>query len=232
MSLRRAGGQQTLPRPTQWRELQHSPFDRLDTQALGSLAAVRSALAANLPHEESQRPPANAQPSAVLVGIFDTSSGPHVVLTRRSEHLSSHRGQIAFPGGRLEPGESSLQAAIRETREEIGLDVAGAAVLGQLSAHRTISSSSHIVPHVVDLGAAPSRFQMSDEVERIFSVPLSELVRPDTFAQEHWTFADREVVVPFFYLDDETIWGATARMLQELLLLTLKHHGPAASRTV
>jgi hypothetical protein len=73
---------------------------------------------------------------------------------------------------------------------------------------------------------------MSDEVERVFSVPLSELVRPDTFAQEHWTFADREVVVPFFYLDDETIWGATARMLQELLLLTLKHHGPAASRTV
>jgi hypothetical protein len=72
---------------------------------------------------------------------------------------------------------------------------------------------------------------MSDEVERIFSVSLSELVRPDTFVQEHWTFADREVVVPLFYLDDETIWGATARMLQELLLLTLKHHGPAASRT-
>jgi hypothetical protein len=75
---------------------------------------------------------------------------------------------------------------------------------------------------VVDLGAPPSVFQLSDEVERAFTVPLVDLVRPDTFAQEHWVFADREVVVPMFYLDDETIWGATARMLQELLLLTLQ----------
>jgi hypothetical protein len=52
---------------------------------------------------------------------------------------------------------------------------------------------------------------------------LPELIRPDTYAQEHWRFADREVVVPFFYLDDETIWGATARMLQELILLVLTH---------
>jgi mutator protein MutT len=157
-----------------------------------------------------------------LVGLFDSSVGPQVLLTRRSESLSSHRGQIAFPGGRLEPGETSLQAALRETREEVGIDVTHVTVLGQLAAHRTISSTSHIVPHVADLGAEPSGFRLSDEVERVFSVPLVDLVRPDTFAQEHWVFTDREVVVPMFYLDDETIWGATARMLQELLLLTLQ----------
>jgi len=167
-------------------------------------------------------PPPSAHPSAVLVGLFDSPVGPQVLLTRRSETLSSHRGQIAFPGGRLEPGETSLQAALRETHEEVGIDVTNLTVLGQLAAHRTISSSSHIVPHVADLGAAPSRFRLSDEVDRAFSVPLVDLVRPDTFAQEHWVFADREVVVPMFYLDDETIWGATARMLQELLLLTLQ----------
>lgn len=219
---RRPGGAQTLPRPTQWRELTHSPFDRLDTAALTDFSAVCSALAKFTPNPASQRPPASAQPSAVLVGLFDSPVGTQVLLTRRSESLTSHRGQVAFPGGRLERGETSLQAALRETREEIGLDAANATVLGELAAHRTISSSSHIVPHVVDLGVAPSHFQMSDEVERVFSVPLSELVRPDTFAQEHWVFADREVVVPMFYLDDETIWGATARMLQELLLLTLQ----------
>ena len=219
---RRPGGAQVLPRPTQWRELQHSPFDRLDIAALTDFAAVRAAVVEFTPNPVSQQPPASAQPSAVLVGLFDSSVGPQVLLTRRSESLSSHRGQVAFPGGRLEPGETSLQAALRETREEIGIDVTSATVLGELAAHRTISSSSHIVPHVVDLGAPPNVFQLSDEVERAFTVPLVDLVRPDTFAQEHWVFADREVVVPMFYLDDETIWGATARMLQELLLLTLQ----------
>ena len=219
---RRPGGAQALPRPAQWRELQHSPFDRLDIAALTDFAAVRAAVAEFTPNPASQQPPASAQPSAVLVGLFDSSVGPQVLLTRRSESLSSHRGQVAFPGGRLEPGETSLQAALRETHEEIGIDVTSATVLGELAAHRTISSSSHIVPHVVDLGAPPNVFQLSDEVERAFTVPLVDLVRPDTFAQEHWVFADREVVVPMFYLDDETIWGATARMLQELLLLTLQ----------
>jgi len=219
---RRPGGAQALPRPAQWRELQHSPFDRLDIAALTDFAAVRAAVAEFTPNPASQQPPASAQPSAVLVGLFDSSVGPQVLLTRRSESLSSHRGQIAFPGGRLEPGETSLQAALRETHEEIGIDVTSATVLGELAAHRTISSSSHIVPHVVDLGAPPSVFQLSGEVERVFTVPLADLVRSDTFAQEHWVFADREVVVPMFYLDDETIWGATARMLQELLLLTLQ----------
>ena len=219
---RRVGGTQSLPRPAQWRELHHSPFERLDTTALANFSAVRAALAEFRPDPESQMPPPSAQPSAVLVGLFDSSVGPQVLLTRRSETLSSHRGQIAFPGGRLEPGETSLQAALRETHEEVGIDVTNLTVLGQLAAHRTISSSSHIVPHVADLGAAPSRFRLSDEVDRAFSVPLVDLVRPDTFAQEHWVFADREVVVPMFYLDDETIWGATARMLQELLLLTLQ----------
>lgn len=219
---RRAGGGQTLPRPVQWRELHHSPFARLDTTALANFSAVRAALAEFRPDPESQMPPPSAHPSAVLVGLFDSPVGPQVLLTRRSETLSSHRGQIAFPGGRLEPGETSLQAALRETHEEVGIDVTNLTVLGQLAAHRTISSSSHIVPHVADLGAAPSRFRLSDEVDRAFSVPLVDLVRADTFAQEHWVFADREVVVPMFYLDDETIWGATARMLQELLLLTLQ----------
>ncbi|NCV09548.1 MAG: hypothetical protein EBV66_03875 [Actinobacteria bacterium] len=82
---RRPGGAQALPRPTQWRELQHSPFDRLDTAALTDFAAVRAAVAEFTPNPASQQPPASAQPSAVLVGLFDSSVGPQVLLTRRSE---------------------------------------------------------------------------------------------------------------------------------------------------
>ncbi|NBO83915.1 MAG: CoA pyrophosphatase, partial [Actinobacteria bacterium] len=106
-------------------------------------------------------------------------------------------------------------------REEIGLDASDASILGQLAAHRTISSRSHITPHVVELAREPNHFSLNSEVERVFSVALPELIRPDTYVQEHWRFTDREVVVPMFYLDDETIWGATARMLQELILLVL-----------
>lgn len=218
---RRPGGRQTLPRPATWRELGHAPWSRLDTSTLGDLESIARSVARSQPHPESQRPPAHAHPSAVLVPLFASGDGPRVLLTRRSESLSSHKGQVAFPGGRLEAGESSLHAALRETREEIGLDASSATVIGELSAHRTISSSSHIIPHVVVLGAEPRDFATNEEVERVFSVTLHELVRPDTFAQEHWVFPDREVVVPMFYLDDETIWGATARMLQELILLAL-----------
>ncbi|MBM3815840.1 MAG: CoA pyrophosphatase [Actinobacteria bacterium] len=218
---RRPGGRQTLPRPLQWRELSHSPWSRLDLSALGDIDAIESALQNHRPNPESQQPPAHAQPSAVLVPLFVAADGPRVLLTRRSESLNSHKGQIAFPGGRLEAGESSLDAAMRETREEIGIDASTARVVGELPAHRTISSSSHIVPHVVRLPSEPQQFALNGEVDRVFSVSLGELVRADTFVQEHWVFQDREVVIPMFYLDDETIWGATARMLQELILLAV-----------
>ena len=218
---RRRGGSQTFPRPARWHELRHAPWSHLDTSALGELDAVRRALAATGRGDVVQPPSDDAQPSAVLVSLVDHADGPSVILTRRSESLNSHKGQVAFPGGRLEPGESSFEAALRETREEIGIDASGARRLGELSAHRTVSSRSHIVPHVVELSEAPARYELNDEVDRVFTVPLRELVRPDTFVQEHWFFSDREVVVPFFYLDDETIWGATARMLQELVLRTV-----------
>ena len=222
MVQRRPGGRQQLPRPVSWRELDYAPWDRLDTRALGDIDAVCRAIARHQPDEELQRAPAQAHQSAVLVPLFVADEQPRVLLTRRSERLSTHKGQIAFPGGRLEPGETSLQAALRETQEEIGIDARNAHLVGELTAHRTISSTSHIVPHVVRLPQAPVEFAPNDEVERVLSVSLAELIRPDTFAQEHWAFPDREVVVPMFYLDDETIWGATARMLQDLLLLVLK----------
>lgn len=219
-SIRRPGGRQTLPRPVNWRELDHAPWSHLDTSGLADVEVVRRALARRTTYE-TLPPTTDFQPSAVLVPLVNERGRPHVLLTRRSETLHSHKGQIAFPGGRIETGETSFAAAIRETREEIGLDASNAHRLGELSVHRTVSSRSHIVPHVVELAEMPTRYSLNDEVDRVFTVALADLVRPDTFSQEHWVFADREVIVPIFYLDDETIWGATARMLQELVLLAV-----------
>lgn len=219
---RRPGGTQGLPRPEVWRELPQADWLQGDVSPLTDMSAVRDAVATFRPDSMTQQPPVHASPSAVLISLFADARGPSVILTRRSQHLSTHQGQVAFPGGRVEPGETPWQAAVRETYEEIGIDVARARRLGELAAHRTVSSQSHIVPYVAELPSAPDKFVTNDEVDRVFSVPLADLARPDTFVQEHWVFADREVVVPMFYLDDETVWGATARMLHELITLVVR----------
>lgn len=192
-------------------------WERIDLDILRDFPHITASLREHRPDPAMQVPPPEANPSAVLVTLVDDVRGPSVLLTRRAEWLSTHKGQIAFPGGRLEPGESSLAAALREAREEIGLEPHVVTPIGELVAHRTVSSASHIIPHVAEARALPSQYVTSAEVERVFTVPLVELVRPDTFVEEHWVFPDREVRVPFFYLDDETIWGATARMLQALI---------------
>jgi 8-oxo-dGTP pyrophosphatase MutT (NUDIX family) len=215
--MRRPGGRQTLPRPALWSEVTEPLWERIDRDALRDFPHITTALRRHRPDPTLQVPPPEAHPSAVLITLVDDSRGPSVLLTRRAEWLSTHKGQIAFPGGRLEPGESSLAAALREAREEIGLEPHVVTPIAELVAHRTVSSASHIVPHVATARSLPGEYTPSAEVDRVFTVPLVDLVRPDTFVEEHWTFADREVRVPFFYLDDETIWGATARMLQVLI---------------
>lgn len=220
---RRPGGRQQLPRPSIWRELPQPEWLNGDLSVLNDLAALRAALDAHRPDAGVQVAPANLNSSAVLISTFADDDGPRVILTRRSQHLSTHQGQIAFPGGRVEPGETPLAAALRESREEIGLDTSQVRLLGELQAHRTVSSNSHIVPYVAELAEPPRQYVANTEVDRVFSVPLVDLARADTFVEEHWVFADREVTVPAFYLDDETVWGATARMLRDLIVLVV--HG-------
>ena len=86
----------------------------------------------------------------------------------------------------------------------------------------TVVSNSHIVPVVASYKCAPKMQPMNSEVDRVLTVPLSELARTDTYSQEYWKFPDRELQINFFYLDDETIWGATARMLLQVMMLTVK----------
>ncbi|MFZ9804656.1 MAG: hypothetical protein ACO3DA_08590, partial [Ilumatobacteraceae bacterium] len=76
---------------------------------------------------------------------------------------------------------------------------------------------------VASYASAPTFSAVNSEVDRVFSVPLLELARQDTYRQEHWVFSDREFQINFFYLDDETIWGATARILFQVMMLAVKH---------
>jgi len=219
----RAGGSQVIPRPKNFRIIDHNPWLNLDTSALSSLEVVTQAIAAFQPDQVLRQPLENVRPSAVLVGLFESSSGVEAILTRRSQNLTNHRGEISFPGGRLDAGESVLQAALRETQEEIGLSPEDVEVVGELNSMATVVSNSHIVPIVGRYRTPPKLHAVNDEVDRVFSVPLSELVRTDTYSQEHWIFDDREFQINFFYLDDETIWGATARILFQVMMLAVKH---------
>jgi 8-oxo-dGTP pyrophosphatase MutT (NUDIX family) len=180
-----------------------------------------------------------ASPAAVLVALFEEEGETRVVLTVRSGRLRSHTGEVAFPGGRLDEGEGVIEAALREANEEVGLDPALVKVVGQLSAMPTISSTSVMTPVVASLAARPSLVGSPTEVERVFDVALSELVADGVFHEEWWSepktavargFPDGEFPVWFFEVAGETVWGATARTLVELLCLVLGVDVPSSLR--
>jgi peroxisomal coenzyme A diphosphatase NUDT7 len=166
------------------------------------------------------------RPSAVLVLLADDAAGnAGVLLTRRSTALRNHAGEISFPGGRIDPGETEVAAALREANEEVGLDPAAVEVIGELDHLATVVSRSHIVPVIARAATQLALTPQSPEVERIMWVPLAELARADTYRAERWVAPaglggaqdSRMRVLYFFELDDETVWGATARILVDLL---------------
>jgi len=170
------------------------------------------------------------RPAAVLVPLFEEEGECRVVLTVRSDHLRSHQGEVAFPGGRLEPGEGVVVAALREAAEEVSLDSSLVTVIGRLTAMPTVSSNTSMTPVVGALAHRPALTASPAEVERIFDVALSELVADGVFHEEWWTVPGRldsiglpagEFPVWFFDVAGETVWGATARTLMELLCLVL-----------
>lgn len=165
-----------------------------------------------------------ARPSAVLVLVADGALGAEVLLTRRSQAMRNHRGEVSFPGGRLDPGESYEIAALREAEEEVGLPSHAVEVIGRLSPISTWVSRSWIVPVVGRLTEPVPVSARTEEVDRVLWTPLHDLTQPGTFREEWWGMPDGERPLYFFELDDETVWGATARMLHEVLRVA---HGVA-----
>jgi 8-oxo-dGTP pyrophosphatase MutT (NUDIX family) len=159
-------------------------------------------------------------PSAVLVALFEEAGESRVVLTRRSTRLRTHRGQVSFPGGRLDPGEDAVAAALREAHEEVGLDAAAVRPVGYLAPAFAFSTGAPITPVVATLGSRPVLVPNPDEVDRAFDASLSDLAA--TCTEEWWQEPDLpRFPMYFFAVEGETIWGATARMLVDLLTTVL-----------
>jgi 8-oxo-dGTP pyrophosphatase MutT (NUDIX family) len=173
--------------------------------------------------------PDTARRAAVLVALFEEAGEARVLLTRRSSHLRAHRGEVSFPGGRIDPGEAVGEAALREAAEEVDLDPGDVSVVGWLHPVLTFASGSHITPVVATLAGRPRLEANPAEVERVFDVALAQLAAPGVFHEERWRIPGRDLpgssdgsfAVWFYEAEGELIWGATARMLTELLALVL-----------
>jgi 8-oxo-dGTP pyrophosphatase MutT (NUDIX family) len=217
----RAGGDQRIQRPADVWVRPTNPFAQVNHSSLRNTPELLGRLQRFANALEQTPPPVGSRASAVLVPIFDGPSGPEVVLTRRSQVLTSHKGEVSFPGGRVDAGETFIQAAIREAYEEINLEPSHVQVIGEMNALSTYVSNSHIVPVLAYLETPPSMTAVNAEVDRVFSVALTELVRDDTYVEEHWGTPPNQHQIHFFHLDDETVWGATGKMLHQLISIAV-----------
>lgn len=167
--------------------------------------------------------------AAVLVLLCPGPAGPVTILTRRSEELPQHAGQISFPGGRVHHGDASLEAtALRETAEETGLDPARVAVLGRLPV-TSVSSGFEITPVVAWADARLHLQPDPREVAEVIECPLALALDP--LAYKTGTLERDGVRREFYYIEFEGhyVWGATARMLRSLALLLTGAEKPQAS---
>jgi 8-oxo-dGTP pyrophosphatase MutT (NUDIX family) len=158
--------------------------------------------------------PAEGTAAAVLIAITDRAE-PGVILTVRREHMRTHAGQVAFPGGRLDPGEDAIAAALREAHEEILLDPAAVDVIGVIEPYRTVTSY-RVTPVIgvipPDLPLEPHEHEVADW----FEAPLGYILDPANQQRHSALFQGRERHYYEIAWNGRRIWGATAAMIVNL----------------
>lgn len=171
-------------------------------------------------------------PAAVLLPLFDKDDEPHLLFTKRTQTVATHKGQISFPGGARDLEDASLEfTALRETFEEVGVRSQDIEVLGRLDDILTHSSNFVVSPFVAAI-PYPYEFNVCQaETEYLLEVPVSALLERSCFTED--AIVKNGVVQPayFYQYQDHLIWGATARILNQFLHSVFVHSGepsPAA----
>lgn len=155
--------------------------------------------------------------AAVLVALYDRDAVPHVVLTKRSEDLAHHGGQVSLPGGRMDPEDADLAAtALRESHEELGIDPASVRLVGRLDDIHARGSDHIIAPYVGVLAGPLVPVPSAGEIARVLEVPLESLLAADALLPP----GDLDRATLRYPLLGEDVWGATARILRRFAHLT------------
>jgi 8-oxo-dGTP pyrophosphatase MutT (NUDIX family) len=182
--------------------------------AAGTIARLRPLLL-DLEEAAALEPPGVTE-SAVLVPLTVVDDEVRVVFTRRRDDLRRHAGEFSFPGGRRDPGETNLiETALRETEEEVGIDRSLVELIGALQPTATIATDFSIHPFVGVVPAGAARVAEPAEVAEVIEVPLVNLVA--NRERRRLTRRDLAFHTTVYPLGDRVIWGATARMLDDLV---------------
>jgi len=162
-------------------------------------------------------PPGPLVRAAVLVPIVDRGEAV-LVFAQRTDRVGHHKGQISFPGGRVDPGDADdLAAALREAHEEVGLAPALVEPLGLLDDTETVATQYVITPWVGVVRGPVAWQPDGEEIEKVIEVPVAALLDRGCFRVELWERDGVEREVYFYEYRDTTIWGATARILKQYL---------------
>ena len=184
-----------------------------------NLHLLSEKLKTEYPLPESPSLPDNRKSSAVLVVLYTRHRQPHVLLIQRSDHLRRHAGEISFPGGFYEADDASLlDTALRETREELDLDISSSQVIGLLPQVQTLTGI-HISPFITILNQLPPYRGNPDEVQKVLEIPLLPLL--STHHRE-MGYPQKKQMVAYWHLEHR-IWGATAKVLHRIRSLNSAH---------
>ena len=161
--------------------------------------------------------------------VFDGKQEPYMLLTKRTEELSTHRGEVAFPGGMMDPTDRSIiETALREAEEEIGLDRHRVKVIGQVDDLISTNTELMVTPSIGVITDPPSSWKInSHEVAKVFEVPFSALFDSDRWRVSFKEWRGKPFKLYFFDYDGETLWGLSA--YATLLALDLTEAGPPLS---
>ncbi len=170
-----------------------------------------------LPYDASR---INARSSAVLILLYPHNGELYLPLTLRATYDGMHSGQVSLPGGRSEEGDCNIAAtALREANEEVGVDAQSVSVLGALTPLFVFVSNNLVTPIVGWSEQRPNFATNTREVAQLLEVPIRALCDPQNHIVESWQLRDRTADVPFYRVNGQQVWGATAMILSEFLSL-------------